>query len=238
MASSPIVSCRDLMMRYDERKPILRSVSFDLTPGSFRFLTGPSGAGKTTLLRILSLRREYTDGTLKLFGTNVHNLERKDLPFLRRRIGMVFQDYRLLNHLTVAENVALPLKILGEDKIKIARNVRELLTWIGMADHAHAMPLTLSGGQKQRVAIARAVISRPEIILADEPTGNLDSKLSMRVMRLFEALNRQGTTVLVATHDDDMVRRVGYPELRLHHGRVKREPEKREITERRELEIA
>lgn len=216
----PIVSCKQLSMQYGPDRPILHNVNFSLDHGSFHFLTGPSGAGKSTLLGLLSLSLHPSRGNIRMFGTDLSSLPHSYYPMLRRRVGMVFQDFRLLNHLTVAQNVALPLKIAGGDPIAIMHNVDEILDWIGMRDYAESFPQTLSGGQKQRVAIARAVVSKPDIILADEPTGNLDYNLSVKCMRLFEALHNQGTTIVIATHDDNMVADMGFPVLRLQDAQV------------------
>lgn len=219
-SDEPIIRCNNLWMQYEPDRPVLQGVSFQLKPGGFYFLTGPSGSGKSTLLSMLSLAQRPSKGQMSLFGVDTATLKPQDWPYLRRRVSLVFQDFRLLPHLTVEENVALPLKIAGVDRPTIRRNVDEMLDWIDMADFAKAMPRTLSGGQKQRVSIARAVINHPEVILADEPTGNLDPKLSVKCMKLFEALNQQGTTLVIATHDDRMVQRMGHPVLRLHSGKL------------------
>lgn len=200
-----MIRCKNISLEYVPGKPVLRNLSLHLEPGSFTFITGASGAGKSSLLSMLALSLKPTQGTVRLFGEDMTNLTREDLPELRRKIGTVFQDYNLLGHITVAENVGLPLKILGEDPLQIEAKVAELLEWIGLEGYGDARPNLLSGGQKQRVAIARAVINRPLIILADEPTGNLDHELSMRLMYLFRSLNKIGTTILFATHDDSLI---------------------------------
>lgn len=200
-----MIRCKNISLEYVPGKPVLRNLSLHLEPGSFTFITGASGAGKSSLLSMLALSLKPTQGTVRLFGEDMTNLSREDLPEVRRKIGTVFQDYNLLNHITVAENVGLPLKILGEEPAQIDAKVHELLEWIGLEGYADARPNLLSGGQKQRVAIARAVINRPLIILADEPTGNLDHELSMRLMYLFRSLNKIGTTILFATHDDSII---------------------------------
>lgn len=210
-----------IAMGYLPGQEILKDVSLTLEPGSFHFLTGPSGAGKSTLLSLLSLQRRAKRGHVRMFGQDVTRLPRDQMPRLRRRIGLVLQDYRLLDHLTVAENVALPLKVAGEPEKHIDAKVRELLEWVGLPDHHDVRPATLSGGQKQRAAIARAVITKPDLLLADEPTGNLDGELSLRFMYLFEALNKGGTTVLVASHDDHLISQFDYPALRLRDGKIK-----------------
>jgi cell division transport system ATP-binding protein len=216
----PIVSLEHVGMEYTRAQPVLKDVSLVLPAGSFHFLMGPSGAGKSTLLSLLSLQHRATSGTLTMFGENITHLPRARLPFLRRRIGIVLQDYRLLDHLTVFENVALPLKVMGQSDREIAPKVLELLEWIGLSDFQNAKPAILSGGQKQRTAIARAVITKPDILLADEPTGNLDAELAQRLMYLFEALNQTGTTVLIASHDEHLISYFDYPVLKLRDGRL------------------
>ncbi len=220
-----MITLEHIAMEYTEGQPILKDISFTLERGSFHFLTGASGAGKSTLLSILSLQNKPTHGKFHMFGENVTQMERAELPRLRRRVGIVLQDYRLLDHLTVLENVSLPLKVMGESDEEIKPKAFELLEWIGLSEHQNAKPATLSGGQKQRAAIARAVISKPDILLADEPTGNLDSDLAQRFMYLFEALNQTGTTVLIASHDENLISLFNYPTLRLKNGAlVRQEP--------------
>lgn len=203
---------------YTQTQEVLKSISFHLEPGAFYFLTGPSGAGKSTLLRILGLTLPLTRGTLHVFGKDVRALRHDQLPLLRRKIGMVFQDNQLLSHLTIAQNVALPLKVCNENSGTISAKVHELLEWVGLSSHADAYPQVLSGGQKQRAAIARAVINNPAILLADEPTGNLDPALSLKFMYLFQSLNKMGTTVLFATHDENLISMFDYPVLRIKDG--------------------
>lgn len=216
-----MIRCKNISLEYVPGKPVLRNLSLHLEPGSFTFITGPSGAGKSSLLSLLALSLKPTQGTIRLFGEDMTNLTREELPEVRRKIGTVFQDYNLLNHITVAENVGLPLKILGEDHMQIEAKVHELLEWIGLEGYGDARPHLLSGGQKQRVAIARAVINRPLIILADEPTGNLDHELSMRLMYLFRSLNKIGTTILFATHDDSLIQAFSnYAVLHLKDGQL------------------
>jgi cell division transport system ATP-binding protein len=207
-------------LRYEDGPDVLHDVSFVLEPGSFHFLTGPSGAGKTSLLKLIYLAQRPTRGKIVMFERDVTALRRRELPALRRRIGVVFQDFRLLNHLTALENVALPLRIAGARRQQIEANVSELLAWVGLAGQLNAKPPTLSDGEKQRVAIARAVIGRPRILLADEPTGNIDLDQALRVLRLFEELNKIGTTVVIATHDRSLITSFRRPELRLHEGRL------------------
>lgn len=199
---------------------VLRNVSFHLAPGSFHFLTGPSGAGKTSLLRLLFLAQRPTRGLISLFGQDVATLPRHELPNMRRRIGVVFQDFRLLNHMTTYENVALPLRIRDANIEDYENNVIELLRWVGLGEKLNVSPEVLSGGEKQRAAIARAVVGRPAILLADEPTGNVDPELAQRLLRLFVELNRLGTTILIATHDHALMDNFGAPRLILENGEL------------------
>lgn len=207
-------------LRYGDGPEVLRDVSFRLAAGQFAFLTGASGAGKTSLLRLLFLALKPTRGRIDMFGEDVLSLRRKALPALRRRIGVVFQDFRLLDHLSTFDNVALPLRIQGQRPETYGRDVESLLQWVGLGDKLHAMPSVLSGGEKQRAAIARAVISKPDILLADEPTGNVDKALAQRLLHLFAQLNKQGTTVLFATHDEGLLRQVKAPVFHLEQGRL------------------
>jgi cell division transport system ATP-binding protein len=207
-------------MRYGMGPEVLHDVSFTINSGDFRYLVGPSGAGKTSLLRLMYLAQRPSRGLISMFGSDVMVARRKDLVALRRKIGVVFQDYRLLEHLSALDNVALPLRVAGAKEAEIQTHVSELLAWVGLADHIHALPASLSGGQKQRVAIARAVITRPRLLLADEPTGNLDESLGQRLIRLFEELNRIGTTVVIATHNKNLVARNPHPVLALGSGEI------------------
>jgi cell division transport system ATP-binding protein len=209
-------------LRYGAGPEVLKHVSFRMRPGDFMFLTGPSGAGKTSLLRLLFLAQRPSKGTLKLFGTHVGNLERSELPRLRRRIGVVFQDFRLLEHLSVFDNVALPLRVAGQRLVQYRQDVLDLIDWVGLAPKAGVYPDTLSGGEKQRAAIARAVIAKPDLLLADEPTGNVDPVLARRLLHLFAALNQQGTTVLIASHDESLMKAMQKPILRLQDGVLRR----------------
>ena len=207
-------------LRYGNGPEILKDLSFSIQPGSFHFLTGPSGSGKTSLLRLLLLSLKPTRGKLTMFGRDVIKLDRDQLLQMRRHIGIVFQEFRLLDHLTTFENVALPLRVLGQPESEYRPNVTELLDWVGLGKRMDAHPSLLSGGEKQRAAIARAVIGRPDILLADEPTGNVDPDMALRILKLFVELNRLGATVLFATHDQDLVARSGMPVLHLEHGRL------------------
>lgn len=202
-------------LRYGHGPEILQDISFALPTGSFCFLTGNSGAGKSSLLRLIYLGQKPSRGRIELFGRDMARTPRYILPSLRRRIGVVFQDFRLLDHLSTFDNVALPLRVAGAPEPEIRRFVSDLLSWVGLSDQLDALPRTLSGGQKQRVAIARAVIGRPELLLADEPTGNVDDQIGMRLIYLFEELNKLGTTVIIATHNEALVSRMSYPRLHL-----------------------
>ena len=217
-----MIRFEDVSLRYDTGPEVLRDLDFHLEPGSFHFLLGPSGAGKSSLMKMMYLGQRPSSGRLSLFGRDVSRLDRKERALLRRRIGVVFQDFRLLGHLTALENVALPLRVAGQHEAKVREHVSELLAWVGLADHLHALPATLSGGQQQRVAIARAVISRPSLLLADEPTGNVDDRIAMRLLYLFEEMHRNGTTVVIATHNEMLAQRFDQPVVRLrdHSARV------------------
>jgi cell division transport system ATP-binding protein len=219
-ADPAIVRFDDVSMRYGRGPEVLRDLTFALEPGSFHFVTGPSGAGKSSLLKLIYLAAKPSKGLIHLFGQDISRVAVKDQPFLRRRIGVVFQEFRLLEHLTAFDNAALPLRIAGAKPDDYRSDVAELLTWVGLKNRMHAMPATLAGGEKQRLAIARAVVARPDIILADEPTGNVDHEMAMRIYRLFVELNRLGATILIATHDQDLVARSGRPVLHIDSGHV------------------
>jgi len=216
-----IVQFQNVGLRYGTGAETLVDVTFTLNAGAFYFLTGPSGAGKTSLLKLLYLAQRPSRGLIRLFGEDVVTLPRSRLPGFRRRIGVVFQDFRLVPHLSVHDNIALPLRIAGVEERDLEAPVREMLGWVGLADRAGARPATLSGGEQQRVAIARAVIGRPEILVADEPTGNVDPEMASRLLHLFDALNKLGTTVVVATHDVHLLSRVPNAQMiRLDRGHV------------------
>ena len=205
-------------LRYGQGAEILKDVSFSLPAGSFYFLTGESGAGKSSLLSLMYLAQSPTRGHIKLFGKSIQKTSRSELPAIRSKIGVVFQDFALLDHLSTLDNVALPLRVAGFKESDVSGKVVELLTWVGLADFLHAKPATLSGGQKQSVAIARAVINRPRILVADEPTGNMDDKTASHLMRLFVELNRFGTTVIIATHNESLIKSFPYPRMHLSDG--------------------
>ncbi len=208
-----IVQFENVGLRYGQGPETLSDVSFTLSAGTFHFLVGASGAGKTSLLRLLYLSQRPSRGVIRLFGEDMVTSPRGRLPGFRRRIGVVFQDFRLVPHLSARDNIALPLRVAGMPEEDIAEPVGEMLAWVGLSDRADARPPTLSGGEQQRVAIARAVINRPEILVADEPTGNVDPDMAERLLKLFASLNRLGTTVVMATHDHHLLDRV--PDARL-----------------------
>ncbi|MDP5102366.1 MAG: cell division ATP-binding protein FtsE [Erythrobacter sp.] len=217
-----IVKFDNVGLRYGTDPEVLSNLSFTLYPGSFYFLTGASGAGKTSLLKLLYLAQRPSRGAIRMFGQDLITMPRERLPDLRRRLGVVFQNFRLVPHLTAFDNVALPLRLAGADDKRVMKAVTDMLDWVGLAHRAHAIPATLSGGEQQRVAIARAVIARPKMLIADEPTGNVDPDMALKLLRLFEALNhRVGTTVVVATHDVHLLKKV--PDsliMRLHKGQL------------------
>jgi cell division transport system ATP-binding protein len=216
-----IVRFDNVGLRYGTGAETLSDISFSLVKGGFYFVAGPSGAGKTSLLRLLYLALRPTRGQISLFGTDMVTLERSRLPGFRRRIGVVFQDFRLVPHLSAFDNVALPLRIAGVAESDLVGPVNELLDWIDLTPRAHATPSTLSGGEQQRVAIARAVIARPQLLVADEPTGNVDPEMAVRLLQLFEGLNRAGTSIVVATHDVHLMNRVpGAQMMRVAKGRL------------------
>ncbi|WP_297322747.1 cell division ATP-binding protein FtsE [uncultured Bartonella sp.] len=207
-------------LRYGMGPEVLRDISFYIPRGSFQFLTGPSGAGKTTLLRLMFLALKQTRGLINIFGMDTALLKRQDMTRLRQRIGIVFQDFRLLDHMTTYENVSLPLRIRGREEATYRAEVEELLQWVGLGERMDVLPPVLSGGEKQRVAIARALIDQPEILLADEPTGNVDPILARRLLRLFLELNRTGTAVIIATHDINLMEQVDARRMILSQGRL------------------
>jgi cell division transport system ATP-binding protein len=217
-----VLRFEDVSMRYGRGPETLRDLNFQLEPGSFHFITGASGAGKSSLLKLIYLAAKPSKGLIHLFGEDLSVIPPAEKPLIRRRIGVVFQEFRLLEHMTAFDNVALPLRIAGRKPDSYRQDVAELLAWVGLKHRMHAMPATLAGGEKQRLAIARAVVNRPDILLADEPTGNVDHDMSLRILRLFVELNRLGTTVLIATHDQDLVARSGRDVLHLEDGRLTR----------------
>ncbi|QQR68794.1 MAG: cell division ATP-binding protein FtsE [Alphaproteobacteria bacterium] len=215
-----MIRFENVSLRYGLPPDVLRDVSFEIEPGSFHFLTGPSGAGKSTLLRLMYLGLRPTRGRIVLLGQDITKIKRAELPSLRRRIGIVFQDCRLLDHLSVLDNVALPLRLAGGTEAEVRSHVSELLRWVGLGAHIGSHPRELSGGQQQQAAIARAVVARPSLLLADEPTGNVDDESAMKLMHLLTEINKLGTTIIVATHNRSLIRRMAKPCFRLEAGRL------------------
>lgn len=213
-------------LSYERTGEVLSEIDLKLAAGSFTFLTGPSGAGKSSLLKLLYLAHAPDRGVIRLFGRATHDLKRGQLSAMRRRIGVVFQEFRLLSHLTAAENVALPLRVAGRKPATYEKEVGDLLRWVGLGERLDAPVPSLSGGEQQRVAIARALINKPDLLIADEPTGNVDDEMGRRIMRLFAELNRRaGTTILIATHDLSLIREFDAPVLRLSDGMLVRDVE-------------
>jgi cell division transport system ATP-binding protein len=215
-----VIRFENVGLRYGLGPEVLRDLNFRIDTSSFQFLTGPSGAGKTSLLRMLFLAMRPTRGLVTMFDQDTATLSKDGRATMRRRIGLVFQDFRLLDHLTTYENVALPLRVLGKEEAEYRSEVVELLHWVGLGDRIGALPPILSGGEKQRAAIARAVIARPQLLLADEPTGNVDPNLGQRLLRLFIELNKSGTSVVIATHDIALMDEFDARRLVLHEGRL------------------
>jgi cell division ATP-binding protein ftsE len=218
-SSAGIIEMQNVGIRYGQGPEILSDIKLSLKKGSFHFLTGKSGAGKTSLLSMMYLAQKPSRGTVNVFGTNINFTNRDNLAMLRRKIGVVFQDFRLLDHLSAFDNVALPLRVCGMDEREVRKRVSELLSWVELDRHMLDTTATLSGGEKQRIAIARAVINRPELLLADEPTGNVDNDIAPKLMKLFVELNKLGTTVVIATHSEKLINDFAYPRLHLqNHG--------------------
>lgn len=219
--SPMIAEFNGVSLRYNKGPEILKDINFSLSPASFHFMTGESGAGKTSLLSLLYLHLEPTKGRVHLLGQAVDTMSRSTKAQVRRQIGVVFQDYHLLNHLNAFDNVALPLRLSGERESEIKKHVSELLAWVGLEKQMKSYPEELSGGEQQRIAIARAVIHKPTLLLADEPTGNVDDAMAKRLMYLFLELNKLGTTVVVATHNVGLVKNFHFPQLHLADGHLK-----------------
>ena len=208
-------------LRYGRGPEILSDMNMRLRRGSFTFLTGPSGAGKSSLLKLCYLSRKPSRGLINMFENDISVMTRTEEQATKRRIGVVLQDFRLIDHLSVFENVALPLRVKGQPRESYTRDVVELLQWVGLGHRMDAMPPTLSGGEQQRAAIARAVIAKPDLLIADEPTGNVDPVIGRRLLRLFSEMNRMGTTVLIATHDIDLIREIHTDILRIEDGKLR-----------------
>ncbi len=220
LKSLMLVSFDHVFLRPPSVQPILTDISLRIDPGSFHFLVGPSGAGKSSLLRLIYKLQRPTGGRVSVFGHDTASLHAADLPPLRRRLGVVFQDFRLVPHLSAIENASLPLRLAGATDAEARAHVTELLHWVGLRDRLEALPSEMSGGEQQRVALARAVVTKPALILADEPTGNVDEEAAARLLKLFVELNKMGTAVLLATHQRGLVDRLGFPAFHLNKGRM------------------
>lgn len=228
--TEPVVDMQNVSIRYGTDPEVLSDIRLSLEKGSFHFLTGKSGAGKTSLLSMMYLALKPSSGTVTVFGTNIGFASRDAMALMRRRIGVVFQDFRLLEHLSAYDNVAVPLKVRGMKESEIEKRVRELLRWVELESSMNKICSTLSGGEKQRVAIARAVINRPEILLADEPTGNVDDDIAQKLMKLFVEMNRLGTTVVIATHSQELINQYNYPRIHLENKSLKVFPALRRLS--------
>jgi len=215
-----VIKLSHIGLRYDGGPEILTDVSLALEAGSFHYLTGASGSGKTSLMRMLSIGMLPTRGDIDVFGQDVMTLSRGKRAQIRRQIGVIFQDFRLISHLSLYDNIAMPLRLANISETKIKNAVEDIAKWIGLKDYLQSKPPFLSGGQQQRVAIARAVITKPKILIADEPTGSLDSLMGDKIMMLFEELNKQGTAILVATHDKSMMEKFNHPQIKLRAGHI------------------
>jgi cell division transport system ATP-binding protein len=215
-----LVQFEHVSLSYTSDHTVLTEVNFVLPAGGFYFLTGPSGAGKSSLLNLLTCAERPTSGRIYLFGTDITHAPRAEMTELRRQLGVVFQDFRLIPYLSAQENVALPLRLAGRDEDYIAKHTKELLDWVGLGARFHAYPTELSGGEQQRVAIARAVVNKPRLLLADEPTGNVDDETALKLFHLFDEMNKMGTAVVLATHQQQLIERFKKPALHLKAGRL------------------
>ncbi len=218
--AAEIIRFENMGLLFENGPQVFNKLNLSVKEGSFYFLTGPSGAGKSTLLKMIYLNQNQTAGKVELFGRDSLSILHQDIPYIRRKIGVVFQDFRLVPHLSSVDNVALPLKVRGIDPRKARNQAAELLKWVGLEDVLNRNPQTLSGGQQQRIAIARAVIGRPKVLLADEPTGNVDDEIALKLLYLFEEMNKTGTTVIVATHNRALPKEFNHPEIYLNEGKA------------------
>ena len=218
--SSNIVSLKNIGLTYKGTTRLFSNITLDIQEKDFYFLTGLSGAGKSSLLKLMYMGIAPTEGNLFLFGEDTKNLTIQDLPRIRRKMGIVFQDFRLLPHLTAVENVSLPLRVRGTDARKANQQAQDLLAWVGLEHVMNQYPHTLSGGQQQRVAITRSIMGRPTLLLADEPTGNVDEEAAQKIMHLFEELHRSGTTIILATHNRSFAKEFQHPEIFLKKGQA------------------
>ena len=220
MEDNTIISFANVGARYGDEEDVLTNVSFNIGAGSFYFLSGASGAGKTTLLRLMYQLHRPCRGVIKVFGKQTNDMSHDDITALRHKMAIVFQEYSLLSHISVFDNVALPLRVRGVDESKVKKLVTKTLEWVGLAKFADSYPLSLSGGQQQRVSVARAIIVQPAIMLADEPTGNLDDENASRLMELFIQMNKMfGTTIILATHNSGLMQKYKFPVMHVenHH---------------------
>ena len=218
-----IVSLQDVGLRYNAGPEVLKDINLELKAGDFYFLTGASGAGKTSLLKLIHLAHRPTRGKIKIFGHDIDHIKHDDMAHIRRRIGIVFQDYHLLDHLSVMDNISLPLRIAGKSEKYINDHVPELIDWVKLKPFINTKPKLLSGGQQQRVAIARAVINNPDILIADEPTGSVDEEIARKLLFLFLELNKRGTTIIIATHSKSLIQQFHFPVLHLQNGYLTKE---------------
>ncbi len=219
-----LIKFTNVSMKYGSNMPVLDNINFEIKPGSYHYLTGNSGTGKTTLMKLLYMGQMPTSGSIQILGHDVNRISRGKLTKLRREIGIVFQNFRLLNHLNIMDNIALPLRIASIHEDDIKNNVVELLQWVGLGDKIYEFPESLSGGEQQRAAIARAIINRPKILFADEPTGNIDENIGGKIMMLLEELNKLGTTVVVATHDESILKKFPHPSLNIENKKLILQP--------------
>ena len=220
LAKPHIASFQNVGLSFKGNVKLFSNLNLEITEGEFYFLTGLSGAGKSTLLKLIYLGLTPTSGHLSLFGENVARIMPESVAYMRRKIGIVFQDFRLLPHLTTVENVALPLKVRGIDPRKARQQAKDLLAWVGLEDVFNSLPHTLSGGQQQRAAITRAVMGKPKLLLADEPTGNVDEEAARKILYLFEELHKSGTTIVLATHNRSFAKEFQHPEIFLKKGQA------------------
>ena len=226
-----MIKFHNVSMRYPSGYEALKGVSFALSKGSFYFLTGHSGAGKTSILKLIYRAEKPSGGAVLIGGRNVDQLTNKQLPLLRRSIGVIFQDYKLLYDRSVYDNVALAMEVAGQNPDHIEGQVLRTLESVGLRDYTHQNPISLSGGEQQRVAIARATVNRPSLVIADEPTGNLDKDMGRRIISLFKTLHKQGTTILLVTHDTDLVKECGHPHIEMVGGEITKMPKSARLLE-------
>lgn len=214
---------KDVSKKYGNGTTALRSVSINVEPGEFAYIVGPSGAGKSTFIKLLYREEKLDKGSLKVGTFNLAKIKKKDIPMLRRSVGVVFQDYKLLPKKTVFENIAYAMEVIGEKPRAIKKRVMEVLDLVGLKHKIRSFPNELSGGEQQRIAIARAIVNNPKVLIADEPTGNLDPENSWEIMNLLERINLQGTTILMATHNSQIVNTLRHRVIAIEDGRVVRD---------------